>query len=134
MNKRIFSLALVMLLFISALYAEGIERDYDLNTEMTVIGVVKDALNQRRGPLTFVFQAKEKQFLIVTAPWWYLREIDLNIKNNMHLEVIGSKLYDKEGNLYLIIYSIKDLDSQKTYILRNNDLTPMWRGMGRRNR
>jgi hypothetical protein len=129
--KKIFILIIVLLVFTTPISALDEDRDYDQNTELIITGVVQEQLVQKRGPMTFTFNSNAKQYVIVTAPWWYMRQIGLNIKIHMPLEVTGSKFYNNDGQLYLILYSIKDLNTQKMYLLRNDDLTPLWRGRRR---
>lgn len=129
--KKIFIFIAALLAFTMPVFAFDEDKDYEPNTELIITGVVQEQLAQRRGPMTFTFNSNEKQYMIVTAPWWYLRQIGLEIKVHMQLEVTGSKFYNDDGHLYLILYSIKDLNTQKIYLLRNDDLTPLWRGKRR---
>jgi hypothetical protein len=110
--------------------ADDIE-NYDLNTEVVVEGTVTGEVSRDRGPRVFLLKSRDTIYQVHTGPWWYLDQIGLTIKKDMEIEVTGSKLYDSKGDLSLIIYSLKDLNSEKTYPFRDDKLTPLWRGRGR---
>jgi hypothetical protein len=44
--------------------------------------------------------------------------------------VTGSKLYDRQGNLYLLLYTLKDLKTNETYQFRDDALEPLWKRRG----
>lgn len=105
--------------------------NYDLNTEVVFEGTVTQELARARGPRVFLVESGDTTYRVMSGPWWYLEEIGLTIEKGMKIEVTGSKLYDPKGDLSLIIYSLKDLNSGKTYSFRDDKLTPLWRGRGR---
>lgn len=133
MNKRGYNLTIIILfLFLTLAKATFAAQGYDLNTEITIKGTIVTTLEERSGPLTYVLESDDRTYLIITGPWWYLREISLHLVKDIKVEVTGSKLYDRQGNLYLLLYSLKDLESNKTYHFRDDTLEPLWKRRGRK--
>jgi hypothetical protein len=135
-NKRGHNLIIIIILFFilatagSAFASKG----YDLNTEITIKGTIVMSLEERSGPLTYVLESDDRTYQIITGPWWYLKEITLHLIKNMKVEVTGSKLYDRQGNLYLLLYSLKDLKNNKIYHFRDDTLEPLWKRRGQKRR
>ncbi len=128
MKKKILIILFVTSLFIMDLeLAFAVTENYDPNTEINVSGIVIDVLKRQRGPQIFILKSMERLYHVITGPWWYLKRTGLNIKKDMAVEVTGSKVYDRKGTLYLIVYSIKDLDTGKIYMFRDDKLVPLWR-------
>jgi hypothetical protein len=128
---------LTLLMLLCAFLWRGIgeaiaqEEDYDPNTEITLKGAIIE-LSQERGPVTFLLKANEKLYQVMTGPWWYLNELELKLDKNMEVQVTGSKLYDREGNLHVMAYSLKVIETDKTYQFRDDNMLPLWRGRGNR--
>ncbi len=123
--KRFFSLAFVLLLFIGQASAED---GYDPNTEVAVSGVIKEVLDTERGAVRFLLETESRQYTIVTGPWWYLDSIGLTLQAGMRVQVTGSKLYNRRGELLIITYTLETISDRKTYRFRDDNLLPLWRG------
>ena len=135
MNKRGHNLIIIFLfLILTTAGSAYASQDYDLNTEITIEGTIVMSLEEERsGPLAYVLESDNRTYQIITGPWWYLREITLHLIKDMKVEVTGSKLYDRQGNLYLLLYSLKDLKNNKTYHFRDDTLEPLWKRRGQKN-
>jgi hypothetical protein len=122
---------IIIFLFLTAGTAYA-SQGYDLNTEITIKGTIVMSLEERSGPLTYVLESDARTYQIITGPWWYLKKITLHLIKDMKVEVTGSKLYDRQGNLYLLLYSLKDLKNNKTYHFRDDTLEPLWKRRGQK--
>ena len=129
--KFIAFFLLLVVLDITLATAETPE-NYDPNTEITISGDIIEVLEGRRGPRIFSLKTADKTYQVITGPRWYLWKIGLSLKTGANVEVTGSKLYDKKGRIYLIVYSLKDMEMKKNYHFRRDDLKPLWRGRGKR--
>ena len=135
MNKRGHNLIIIFLfLILTTAGSAYASQDYDLNTEITIEGTIVMSLEEERsGPLAYVLESDNRTYKIITGPWWYLREITLHLIKDMKVEVTGSKLYDRQGNLYLLLYSLKDIKNNKIYHFRDDTLEPLWKRRGQKN-
>ena len=135
MNNRGHNLIIIFLfLILTTVGSAYASQSYDLNTEITIEGTIVMSLEEERsGPLAYVLESDNRTYQIITGPWWYLREITLHLIKDMKVEVTGSKLYDRQGNLYLLLYSLKDLKNNKTYHFRDDTLEPLWKRRGQKN-
>lgn len=135
MNKRGHNLIIIFLfLILTTAGSAYASQDYDLNTEITIEGTIVMSLEEERsGPLAYVLESDNRTYQIITGPWWYLREITLHLIKDMKVEVTGSKLYDRQGNLYLLLYSLKDIKNNKIYHFRDDTLEPLWKRRGQKN-
>lgn len=120
-------------LFISAPFSQAADLSdkYDVNTEVKLKGEITDFAKQNSGPNIIEFSSNNKIYQLHTGPWWYLEESGLVLKKGDRVEVTGSKTYDRNGNLILIIYDLKRLEGKKVYRFRDNNMRPLWRGKGR---
>lgn len=128
----VFSLLLIILNASMAIaQAPG---DYDLNTEITLSGVIVEIPDGSRGPQRFLLKSGDRIYQAITGPRWYLWEIGLALSKGENVKVTGSKMFDREGNLLLILYSLKDLDTGKLFKFRDENIRPLWSGRGKRMR
>ncbi|MBF0488584.1 MAG: hypothetical protein HQK98_10520 [Nitrospirae bacterium] len=122
----------VMFLFVlvPSVWADD-DGGYDVNTEVTLTGVVTEADEAMMGPYVFTMVAEDKTYKVLTGPWWYLKQIGLAVRVGMKVEVTGSKFYNKKGVLSIAAYSITDIEESKTYRFRDgNSQMPLWHGHG----
>jgi exonuclease VII large subunit len=125
-----FATGLMFLLAAGSVAAEVTE-EYEPNTEVTVAGKVVGIEQELRGPVTFLLNSGDRFYYVVTGPRWYLREIGLVLEKGMRVEVTGSKMYGQKGNLYLVVYSIRDDALGRAYRFRDDSLKPLWKRRGR---
>ncbi|KWT91787.1 hypothetical protein [Candidatus Magnetominusculus xianensis] len=120
-----------VLLLIPNVYADD-GSGYDINTEVTLQGVVTEAGEAAMGPYVFTMVAADKTYKVMTGPWWYINQIGFTAKTGMTVEVTGSKYYDRKGGLSVAAYSITT-GGMKTYRFRDgNSQRPLWHGRGMR--
>ncbi|MBF0345044.1 MAG: hypothetical protein HQL06_12545 [Nitrospirae bacterium] len=105
--------------------------EYDVNTEISLSGTIAQVSSEMRGPQLFTLQSEGKIYTVLTGPKWYLSDIGLILKSGMRVEVIGSKMYASDGRLHIITFSILNVEAQKRYQFRRNDMTPLWMGQRR---
>lgn len=120
-------------LFISASFSQAadLSEKYDLNTEVQVEGEISDIIVQDNGPKIFVLKSSKRTYQLHTGPWWYFEESGIELKKGDRIEVTGSKTYDREGTLVLIIYDLKHMGKEKVFQFRDSNMRPLWRGSGR---
>ncbi|MEO5356430.1 MAG: OB-fold nucleic acid binding domain-containing protein [Nitrospirae bacterium YQR-1] len=131
MIRKIFLTAVFIILLTHNLGADAGD-GYDLNTEVTLAGVVAGVDEGMRGPCVFTLLSSDKTYKVVTGPRWYLNQIGLAVKTQMSVVVTGSKFYDRNGGLYISAFSIVIPSESKTYRFRDsNSQSPLWHGHGR---
>ncbi len=116
-------------------YAEDdLSEVYDENTEIRISGMVINTALSKRGPIILSLSPGRRIYYIVTAPPWYLSQQDIIFNAGLRIEVRGSKLYSRDGNIFIIARSIKFHDTGKKIILRDMNSRPLWgrHGMHRR--
>ena len=101
---------------------------YDENTTLTTRGTVREVLTGQRGPVRIVLKAANAEYTIVTAPPWYLAQQGVSFSAGASFEVKGSKLISRDGALYLMAGTLKDLATGKVTQLRDERNRPLWRG------
>ncbi len=104
---------------------------YDENTEIVVTGVVKDTSAGRYGGLEcFTLESRSRIFTVITAPQWFIHQRGLLLKSGVEMQVVGSKFYGLDGNLYLVARSLKPVIAGHQVMLRDNRCKPLWRDSG----
>lgn len=124
-------LALLLLAFASAGRAEEPGEGYDENTEVTVQGTVREILIARHGPVIVRIIAVDRKYSAVTAPHWYLERERISFTLGGLLEVTGSKVFGKDGALYIICRKIRDPKTGQETLLRDTALIPLWHHKGK---
>ena len=128
---RIILIAVTLFISASISQAADLSEKYDLNTEVQLEGEISDIIEQGKGPKIFLLKSNKRTYQLHTGPWWYLEETGVELNKGDRIEVTGSKTYDKEGNLVLIIYDLKHMGAEKVYQFRDSNMRPLWRGRGR---
>lgn len=131
-------ITLCLIPFLTSAHAEENDRDgYDENTEITVSGTVLETFRDmpcggmrgcRGGPVIVKLRTKTRVYLVITAPFWYLKQQNIDFPAATPLEVSGSKFAGTDGNLYLIARSVRFAESGRTLPLRDDAYIPLWRG------
>lgn len=122
---------ILLLLFLSLPSAAATEpgEGYDENTEVTIRGMVKSLETGRRGPVIFTMVHHYRPYHVVTAPRWYLRQENIDLRPGLGVEVTGSKVFGDDGVIYLISRKVKILGTGREFLLRDSSLRPLWHGM-----
>lgn len=129
--QRVITVIFILLLIPSVYADEG--SGYDVNTEVTLQGVVTEAGETGMGPYVFTMAAAEKTYKVMTGPWWYINQIGFTARAGMTVEVTGSKYYDRKGELSIAAYTITTDGGTKTYRFRDEtSQKPLWHGRGMR--
>ncbi len=119
---------LIGLLFSAAYGESGVGEGYDENTEVTVKGTVKEVMNDIRGPVIIILKSGNRYYKIVTAPPWYIAREGIEFRNGTSYEVTGSKYIARDGNLYIVASSLKNLTTGLIIPLRDSSCMPLWKG------
>lgn len=100
---------------------------YDENTQVVVSGKVKHVAPKHNSGLSCItIKSHSKQYQILTAPGWYARKVGINFMPGSEIQVVGSKFYGVDGNIYLMARSIKSLSSGRYIALRDKECQPLW--------
>ncbi len=100
---------------------------YDENTEVIVTGTItKTEGCEFRGLKCFVMQSNSRTFNVITAPFWFVRRIHLNLKPRQNVRVVGSKFYGTDGGRYIVARSLKTLPNGRFITFRDNKCKPVW--------
>lgn len=127
---KITSLVIVfsVLLFSYAYAEDEVSEGYDENTEITIMGTIRDAGREMRGPLIVRLRTGARDYQVITAPPWYLVQEGVDLRPGRSYEVTGSKFFSRDGNLYIIACRLKDLSTGKVTQLRDSSSKPLWKG------
>ncbi len=121
--------AIMVLCIAGQLFAAG--PGYDENTEIVVTGIVKDTSAGRYGGLEcFTLESRSRIFTVITGPQWFLHQRGLLLKSGVEMQVVGSKFYGLDGNLYLVARSLKPVIAGHQVMLRDKQCKPLWRDSG----
>ena len=127
--KNALQASLFIFLFFSSAFAEKeVAEGYDENTEVTVNGTVKVVLQEMRGPKIFILQSANRDYKVVTAPWWYIAQEGIRFEAGAEFEVTGSKYIAPDGVSYIIASRLKNLSTGKITPLRDSSGMPLWKG------
>jgi hypothetical protein len=105
--------------------------EYDLKTEVDLSGIIIKEIDRERGPRIFLFKSNDRFYQVVTGPRWYLWKIGLFLNEGSSVEITGSRVLDREGNLYLLIYNLRIKDTGELYKFRDRNMKPLWRRKNR---
>jgi hypothetical protein len=101
---------------------------YDENTTVTTKGTVREVVSGQRGPVRIVLTAANADYTVITAPPWFLAQESVSFAKGASYEIKGSKLVSRDGALFLIAGTLKDLTTGKVTRLRDENNRPLWRG------
>ncbi len=100
---------------------------YDENTEVIVTGtIIKTEGCEFRGLKCFVMESNSRTFNVITAPFWFVKRIHLNLKPRQSVRVVGSKFYGADGGRYIVARSLKTLPNGRFITFRDNKCRPVW--------
>ena len=124
-----FFLTLSTLSAVDSAFANG--PGYDENTEIVVTGIVKDTSAGQYGGLEcFTLESRSRLFIVITGPEWFLHQRGLLLKSGVEMQVVGSKFYGIDGNLYLVAKSLRPTVAGHQVMLRDKSCKPLWRDSG----
>jgi hypothetical protein len=132
LKKTSFAIVFLVLLFTNSYADNEVTEGYDENTEITIRGKLKEAGREMRGPVIVLLQSGSRDYRVVTAPPWYLAQEGIELKTGTSYEVTGSKIFARDGNIYIVASRIKDFSTGKIIQLRDSSCKPLWRGRGTR--
>ncbi|MFO0752385.1 MAG: hypothetical protein U0411_03550 [Thermodesulfovibrionales bacterium] len=123
--------ALFLFALLSTAYAESgdIAEGYDENTEITVSGTIVEASRpgMMRGPVVLKLRRHHRMYYVITAPPWFLNREGIPLTEGSLLEVKGSRLYGRDGKLYLIGRQLRDPVTGRIADLRDRRCMPLWK-------
>jgi hypothetical protein len=105
-----------------------IKEGYDENTELSIRGVVIESLREMRGPILIRLKFREKTYVVITAPPWYLHDANVTFQENSEVEVVGSKYIGRDGNLYIVARELRNPLTGRVITLRDSTYRPLWKG------
>jgi hypothetical protein len=111
------------------------EIKYDENTEIIANGTVtKTILNSSFNPSEnwnyFALTSPGKKFVVITAPHWYLKKINMSLMDGTPVSVVGSKFVINEKISYILAKSIKSHINGKFFLFRDKNGNPLWEVSG----
>jgi hypothetical protein len=134
-NLHLTVLIAIAFLILSGTFAAAEDNEgYDANTELKLSGVVINISDNVRGPVIVRLKVKARIYDIHAGPRWFWDSVGSDIRVNTRVQVTGSKLIGRDGSLRIIGRNIKNLDTGRFIALRDESLTPVWRGENRRGR
>jgi len=101
---------------------------FDPNTVGEVQGRAYGYSQATGGPIHFRLDSGKETYRVLASPQWYWNDLGAKIPDGTEVRVRGSKSLGKDGNLYLIGQDMKVLSTGKTYVFRDDDGYPLWKG------
>ncbi|MFN3407330.1 MAG: hypothetical protein ACK40E_06355 [Caldimicrobium sp.] len=125
----IFSIFFILLGYFGALAQtlEALEEAYDVNTEITIIGEIKELIMPKRG-MVYLNIYKERVYRVFLCPHWFFNQIKPDFNIGDPVEIKGAKLFSKDYGLVIIAKSVKNLRTKREILLRENGCCrPIWK-------
>lgn len=108
---------------------------YDRASVVEINGVVLQAdLTPRSGPATLRMESEGETLTVTLGPEWYVRRLNVDVQTGDKLWVKGSKMKTGEEKLYLTAATVKNLRTEKSFTLRDENGRPLWSSKRRSNR
>jgi hypothetical protein len=101
---------------------------FDPNTVGEVQGKAYGYSHAPEGPIRFRLDSGKETYGVMASPQWYWNDLGAKIPDGTEVRVRGSKSLGKDGNLYLIAEEMRVLSTGKTYVFRDDDGYPLWKG------
>ncbi|MCX8027810.1 MAG: hypothetical protein N3A62_08170, partial [Thermodesulfovibrionales bacterium] len=128
-KKQIFLIIFILCIASTSFAQDEITPDvYDENTEITIKGEILDVIKPVRGPVVIKVKTENRVYNVLTAPIWYINRYNIDFKVGDRIEITGSKLISRNGELYIITRQCRCKGSQNTFIFRDEYMRPLWRG------
>lgn len=128
--SKLYIITFIIFLASSLVWAQdNIEDRYDENTEMTIKGHILEVVIPKRGPVIVKVKSDRdgKTYNLITAPTWFLAKNNISFIIGDYVEIIGSKLINDRGELFLITRKCKMKDTH-SWTFRDTYMRPHWRG------
>lgn len=100
---------------------------YDRASVVEIKGVVLQAdLTPQSGPATLRMESEGETLTVTLGPEWYVRRLNVDVQTGDKLWIKGSKMKTQEGKLYLTAATVKNLRTEKSFALRDENGRPLW--------
>ena len=110
-------------------WGSPINPGFDRNAVVQVTGTAtRLELVPRSGPSTLRLETVGETFNIVLGPSWYLAELRVDFRNGDTLQVEGSKMKSRQGQMYLVAARILNRRTGAVIELRDELGRPRWKG------
>jgi len=124
-------------LFPSMGHAQGwwwgspIDPSFDRNKVVQLTGTASQVtIRSSGGPSTLRLDTAEESLTVILGPGWYLSEAGADIRNGDMLSVEGSKMKDRQGQVYLVASRVTNHRNSKVLELRDKAGWPRWKRSG----
>lgn len=138
-NKKVFKkIQILIFFFLTFIIIDNLpakEIKYDENTEVVANGFVgKTILNSSFNPAEnwryFELTSPGKKYIVITAPHWYIKKIQMNLMDGSPVSVVGSKFMINEKTSYILARSVKSHLNGKFFLFRDRNGNPLWEVSG----
>lgn len=124
----IFCIFFILLGYFNAL-AETLEEAYDVNTEITLTGEIKELIIPKKGMVYLNIYKNERVYRVFLCPHWFFNQIKPDFNIGDPVEIKGAKLFSKDYGLVILAKSVKNLRTAREIQLRENgSCRPIWKG------
>lgn len=103
---------------------------FDPNTVGEVKGKAYGLFRPDRGPVRFRLETGRETYTVLTSPAWFWNDLKANLSDGTEVRVLGSKSLGKDMNLYIIAQEIRLASSGQSFVLRDEEGFPLWKGAG----
>ena len=82
-------------------------------------------------PSTVELRTAGETWTVIIGPGWYLAELQADIRIGDTLSIMGSKMTDRRGQVYLVASRVTNQRTGAVLELRDESGRPLWRPPGR---
>lgn len=101
---------------------------FDPNTVGEIQGRASGIAVPRQGPVRFRLDTGKDRYTVLASPPWYWDALRIDLPEGSEVLVRGSKTLGRDMNLYVIAQEIRFPAAGKSWVLRDEDGFPRWRG------
>ncbi len=125
----------ILISFASVAHAQGwwwgtpIDPSFDQNTVVKLTGrATRVTIVSMGAPSTLQLETAGEVLKVILGPGWYLTELGADIRDGDTLSIDGSKIKDRQGQVYLLAARVTNQRTHATFELRDESGRPKWRG------
>jgi len=101
---------------------------FDPDTVGEIRGRASGYSTPDEGPVFFRLSTERENYTVLASPPWYWKDIKADLPDGSDVRVRGSKTLGKDMVLYVIAQEVQFLPSGKSWVFRDGDGYPLWKG------
>ena len=101
---------------------------FDPDTVGEIRGRASGYSTPDKGPVFFRLSTERESYTVLASPPWYWKDMKADLPDGSDVRVRGSKTLGKDMVLYVIAQEVQLLPSGKSWVFRDGDGYPLWKG------